>query len=153
MIIQATEIFIITSFFGLYCLGSLFNLYLVLIITGLSGISIGLFISAISPTEQGANQMYMMLFIILIIFSGTLMPAESLGSAAFLVNFLPLIHASNLVTDITLRGLPLNMENTISLLLISAYQLRLPQLFLRFPKMYRKEQTIEHHRHKPFHCF
>ena len=62
MILQATEIFIMTAFFGLYSLGSLFNLYLVLIMIGFSGICIGLFISAISPTEQGANQMYMMLF-------------------------------------------------------------------------------------------
>jgi len=86
MILQATEIFVMTSFFGLYSLGSLFNFYLVLVMIGFCGISIGLFISAISPTEQGANQMYMMLFIIMIIFSGTILPPESLGSG-FIVEF------------------------------------------------------------------
>ncbi len=63
MIMQATEIFILTSFFGLYSLGSLFDFYLVLILIGFSGVAIGLFISAVSPTEQGANQMYLMMFI------------------------------------------------------------------------------------------
>jgi ABC-2 type transport system permease protein len=119
MILQASEIFVMTAFFGLYSLGSLFNFYLVLIMIGFCGITLGLFISAISPTEQGANQMYMMLFIIIIIFSGTVLPPESLGGARFLSDMLPLSHASVLITDITLRGLSLNLEHTLSLLLIS----------------------------------
>ncbi|MFX1495017.1 MAG: ABC transporter permease, partial [Promethearchaeota archaeon] len=59
MILQSTEIFIMSAFFGLYSLGSLFYLYLVLIMIGFCGICMGLFISALSPTEQGANQMYL----------------------------------------------------------------------------------------------
>ncbi len=119
MLMQATEIFVMTAFFGLYSLGSLFAFFLVLIIIGLSGVAIGLFISAISPTEQGANQMYLMMFIVMIIFSGTLLPAESLGGARFLADFLPLSHGSILITDITLRGLNLNIEHVLSLLLIT----------------------------------
>ena len=119
MIMQATEIFVMTAFFGLYSLGSLFSFYLVLIMTGLSGVAIGLFISALSPTEQGANQLYLMLFIIMIIFSGTLLPAESLGGLKFLADFFPISHASVLITDITLRGSPLNLEHVLSILLIS----------------------------------
>jgi len=119
MLMQATEIFVMTAFFGLYSLGSLFAFFLVLIIIGLSGVAIGLFISAISPTEQGANQMYLMMFIVMIIFSGTLLPAESLGGARFLADFLPLSHGSVLITDITLRGLNLNIEHVLSLLLIT----------------------------------
>ncbi|MHA2289390.1 MAG: ABC transporter permease [Promethearchaeota archaeon] len=94
MIMQSTEIFVMTAFFGLYSLGSLFSFYLILLMVGLSGIAIGLFISAISPTEQGANQMYLMMFIVMIIFSGTLLPAESLGGARFLADFFPLSHAT-----------------------------------------------------------
>ena len=135
MILQATEIFVMTSFFGLYSLGSLFNFYLVLVMIGFSGITIGLFISAISPTEQGANQMYMMLFIIIIIFSGTVLPPESLGSARFLSDVLPLSHASVLITDITLRGLSLNLEHTLSLLLISVVFLLSAYIAYKFKKV------------------
>ncbi len=135
MILQATEIFVLTSFFGLYSLGSLFNFYLVLLMIGFSGITIGLFISAISPTEQGANQMYMMLFIIIIIFSGTVLPPESLGSARFLSDMLPLSHASVLITDITLRGLSLNLEHTLSLLLISFVFLLSAYIAYKFKKV------------------
>jgi len=135
MILQATEIFVMTSFFGLYSLGSLFNFYLVLVMIGFSGIAIGLFISAISPTEQGANQMYMMLFIIIIIFSGTIMPPESLGSARVLSDMLPLSHASVLITDITLRGLSLNLEHMLSLLLISFVFLVSAYIAYKFKKV------------------
>ncbi len=135
MIMQATEIFVMTSFFGLYSLGSLFNFYLVLIMIGFSGIAIGLCISAISPTEQGANQMYLMLFIIIIIFSGTIMPPESLGSARFLSDMLPLSHASVLITDITLRGLSLNLEHVLSILLISLVFLAIAYIAYKFKKV------------------
>ena len=135
MILQASEIFVMTAFFGLYSLGSLFNFYLVLIMIGFCGITIGLFISAISPTEQGANQMYMMLFIIIIIFSGTILPPESLGGARFLSDMLPLSHASTLITDITLRGLSLNLEHSLSILLISIVFLVIAYIAYMFKKV------------------
>jgi ABC-2 type transport system permease protein len=135
MVMQATEIFVMTSFFGLYSLGSLFSFYLVLIMIGFSGVAIGLFISAFSPTEQGANQMYLMLFIIMIIFSGTLLPAESLGGARFLADFFPISHASVLITDITLRGLSLNLEHVLSILLISVIFLIAAYISYKFKKL------------------
>lgn len=135
MIMQATEIFVMTAFFGLYSLGSLFSFYLVLIMIGLSGVAIGLFISALSPTEQGANQMYLMLFIVMIIFSGTLLPAESLGGARFLADFFPISHASILITDITLRGLPLNLKHVLSILLISLIFLVAAYISYKFKKL------------------
>ena len=135
MIMQATEIFILTSFFGLYSLGSLFDFYLVLILIGFSGVAIGLFISAISPTEQGANQMYLMMFIVIIIFSGTLLPAESLGGAKFLADVLPLSHASVLITDITLRGLPINLEHVFFMLMISLVFLTIAYIGYKFKKL------------------
>ncbi len=135
MFMQATEIFIMTSFFGLYSLGSLFDFYLVLMLIGFTGVAIGLFISAISPTEQGANQMYLMMFIVIIIFSGTLLSAESLGGAKFLADFLPLSHASVLITDITLRGLPLNLEHVFSMLMISLVFLTFAYIAYKFKKL------------------
>ena len=136
MILQATEIFIMTAFFGLYSLGSLFNLYLVLIMIGFSGICIGLFISAISPTEQGANQMYMMLFIVIIIFSGTILPAETLGdSMRFIIEIFPLSHSSILISDITMRGLGFNAEHVIKLNLISLVFLVLAYISYKFKKL------------------
>jgi ABC-2 type transport system permease protein len=135
MLMQATEIFVMTAFFGLYSLGSLFSFYLVLIMIGFSGVAIGLFISALSPTEQGANQMYLMLFIIMIIFSGTLLPAESLGGLRFLADFFPISHASLLITDITLRGLPLNLEHVLSVLVISLVFLIAAYISYKFKKL------------------
>jgi ABC-2 type transport system permease protein len=136
MILQATEIFIMTAFFGLYSLGSLFNLYLVLIMIGFSGICIGLFISAISPTEQGANQMYMMIFIVIIIFSGTILPAEALGSSmGFIIEIFPLSHSSILIRDITMRGLSFNAEHVIKLNLISLVFLFLAYISYKFKKL------------------
>ncbi len=135
MIMQATEIFIMTSFFGLYSLGSLFDFYLVLMLIGFSGVAIGLFISAISPTEQGANQMYLMMFIVIIIFSGTLLSVDSLGGAKFLADFLPLSHASVLITDITLRGLPLNLEHVLFLLIISLVFITIAYIAYKFKKL------------------
>jgi ABC-type multidrug transport system permease subunit len=135
MILQATEIFVMTAFFGLYSLGSLFSFYLVLIMIGFSGVAIGLFISALSPTEQGANQMYLMLFIVMIIFSGTILPSESLGGARFLADFFPISHASILINDITLRGLPLNLEHVLSILIISLVFLIAAYISYKFKKL------------------
>jgi len=135
MIMQATEIFVMTSFFGLFSLGSLFAFYLVLNLIGFSGVAIGLFISALSPTEQGANQMYLMLFIVMIIFSGTLLPVKSLGGARFLADFLPISHGAALITDITLRGLSLNLEHALSILLISVIFLILAYISYKIKKL------------------
>jgi len=136
MILQAAEIFTLTAFFGLYSLGSLFYLFLVLIMIGFSGICMGLFISTLSPTEQGANQMYMMLLIIIIIFSGTIIPAESLGSSMrIIVDVLPLNHASILISDITMRGLSFNAGHVILLNLISLVFLILAYIAYKFKKL------------------
>ena len=85
--------------------------------------------------EQGANQMYLMMFIVMIIFSGTFLPAESLGGAKFIADFLPLSHASILITDVTLRGLNLNLEHVFSLLLIALVFLIAAYISYKFKKL------------------
>ncbi|MFX1324710.1 MAG: ABC transporter permease [Promethearchaeota archaeon] len=136
MALQSTEIFITTAFFGLYSLGSLFNLFLVLLMTGFCGICIGLFISALSPTEQGANQMYLIMFIIIIIFSGTFLPPDLiLPEMQYIIDVLPLSHAAPLISDITLKGLSFNLEHVLFLNLNSLVFLLLAYIFYRFKKL------------------
>jgi ABC-2 type transport system permease protein len=136
MILQSTEIFIMSSFFGLYSLGSLFYLYLVLIMIGFCGICMGLFISALSPTEQGANQMYLIMFIVIIMFSGSFIPPELISpEMQYVINILPLSHAFPLVTDIILKGLGLNLEHVLVLNLNSVIFVFLAYIIYRFKKI------------------
>jgi ABC-type multidrug transport system permease subunit len=138
MLLQSTEIFIATAFFGLYSLGSLFNLFLVLVMVGFCGVCIGLFISAVSPTEQGANQMYLILFIIILIFSGGFLPPELiLPEMQIIIDILPLSHASPLITDITLKGLSFraNLDHLLYLNLNSLVFIILAYIFYRFKKV------------------
>ncbi len=120
MFLQSTEILITIALFGLYSLGSLFYFYLVLIMIGFSGICIGLFISALSPTEQSANQMYLIMFIIIILFSGSILPLNITNpSIQIFLNLLPLSNAVPLITDITLKGLSPNLSNLFWLIISS----------------------------------
>lgn len=136
MVLQATEIFISIAFFGLYTLGSLFELYIVLVAIGFCGVCMGLFISAISPSEQTANQLYIMFFITILIFSGAFVDASSLAPAMqTLINSLPLGHAIPLLVDITLKGLTISLEHFLPLNLISAVFLFLAYVIFKFKKV------------------
>ena len=122
MILQVTEIFIVSAAFGMFSLGSLFQLFFTLCIIGFVGVCMGLFISAIARTEQVANQLYMMFFIIIVVFSGSFIPADLLP-AFFkpIINILPLSHAIPIVVDVTLKGLPImaNLNHLIVLIIQS----------------------------------
>ncbi|MFX1567611.1 MAG: ABC transporter permease [Promethearchaeota archaeon] len=136
MLLQSTEILITIALFGLYSLGSLFYFYLVLIMIGFSGVCIGLFISVLSPTEQSANQMYLIMFIIIILFSGTILPLNitNQGVQIFL-NLLPLSNAVPLITDITLKGLPLNLSRLFWIILSSLIFVSLAYIIYMFKKL------------------
>lgn len=136
MVMQSTEIFIMISFFGLYILGSLFYFFLVLLMIGFCGISIGLFISALSPTEQSANQMYIIMFIMIVLFSGSILPLGSdLQGFQIFINLLPLSNAVPLITDITLKGLPPNLENLFWLNISSLIYVLLAYIIYMFKKL------------------
>lgn len=136
MLLQSTEIFIMTSFFGLYSLGSLFYFYLALVMIGFCGICIGLFISAVSPTEQGANQMYLIMFIIIVLFSGNFLPQDLISPVmGYIINVLPLSHAIPLITDITLKGLPPNLTHVAFLNLNSIIFIVLAYIIYKFKKL------------------
>jgi len=136
MTLQVTLIFVITAFFGLYSLGSLSSVYLILLATGLCGVSIGLFISSLSPTEQVANQLYLMFFIVILIFSGAFIDPASLGpQLEMVVNILPLAHAIPLFRDVTLRGIPLDLESFGYLNLLSLIFISLSYIVYMFKKL------------------
>ena len=52
-----------------------------------------------------------------------------------LADFLPLSHASVLITDITLRGLPLNLEHAFVMLIISFVFLTIAYIAYKFKKL------------------
>ncbi|MFX1502915.1 MAG: ABC transporter permease [Promethearchaeota archaeon] len=136
MVLQSTEIFILTAFFGLYSLGSLFYFFLVLIMIGFSGICIGLFISALSPTEQSANQMYLIMFIVIILFSGSILPlGDTEGGMQIFMNMLPLSNAVPLITEITLKGLSPNLISIFWLNLSSLVYVSLAYFIYMFKKL------------------
>jgi len=110
MVLQSLVIFFGSMAFGLYVLGSLVDILLVLILTGLSGVSIGLLISCVSTSEQQANQLYIGVFIFLILFSGAFIPLEAQPeSMRTFTNSLPIIHAIQLFLDVALKGYPLDL--------------------------------------------
>jgi len=136
MILQVTEIFVLCAIFDLYSLGPLFELYLVLLLTGFCGICMGLFISAISKTEQVANQLYLMFFITVIMFSGSFIRMESLPLAMqIIINVLPLSHAVPLIVNITMKGLSIDWFHFLSLCLISISYAALAYIAFRFKKV------------------
>ena len=136
MILQVTEIFAMSAIFGLYCLGSLFDLYLVLLLIGFCGICMGLFISSISKTEQVANQLYMMFFIVVIMFSGAFIRIDSLPlTMQIIINLLPLSHTIPLILTITLKGLPIDLAHFLSLGLISISFVIMAYIAFRFKKV------------------
>ncbi|MEJ2248686.1 MAG: ABC transporter permease [Candidatus Lokiarchaeota archaeon] len=136
MILQATEIFIVLALFGLYSLGSLFDLFLTFLLLGLSGLSIGLFISVISKTEQMANHLLMMFFIMILMFSGSFFNVESLPIfLQLIINSLPLTHGINLIVNITLKGLPIDLNRVFNLLLISIGFLLMTYIIYSFKKL------------------
>lgn len=130
MVFQAIEIFAVTALFGLYVLGSLFDFFITLNLIGLSGISIGLMISSISKTEQQANQLYLMFFIMIMMFSGEFINVDGLPAVMqIFINILPLGHGVPLVVDVNLKGLPLDLGRVLGLLAISGGALILTYIF------------------------
>ncbi|MBD3228163.1 MAG: ABC transporter permease subunit [Candidatus Lokiarchaeota archaeon] len=136
MTIQALVIFLGSMAFGLYVAGNLINILIIIILTGFSGVSIGLLISTISTSEQQANQLYIATFIFLILFSGAFIPPDSMpGGAAGLSNFLPIIHAIEMFLDVTLQGYGLDPGRVISMCVFIGVLLILSIIIFRFRKM------------------
>jgi len=134
MVLQSTEIFVMTAFFGLYSLGALFDFYMVLVLTGLCGVCIGLFISSLATTETVANQMFLMFFIVLLVFSGLFFESDS-PILALITAMFPLGYASPMITSITLKGKPIDLISVLSMSLISLVFILMAYIVYRFKKV------------------
>ena len=136
MIVQVTIIFAMSAIFGLYSLGSLFSLYIILLATGMCGICMGLFISAFAKTEQVANQLYIMFFVCIMMFSGAFIKLEKLPlTMQIIVNSLPLSHSVPLIIGVTKKGLPIDLGHMLSLNLISLVFLVMAYVVFRLKKI------------------
>ncbi len=136
MIVQVTIIFAMSAIFGLYSLGSLFDLYIILLATGMCGICMGLFISAFAKTEQVANQLYIMFFVCIMMFSGAFIKLEKLPlTMQIIVNSLPLSHSVPLIIGVTKKGLPIDLGHMLSLNLISLVFLVMAYVVFRLKKI------------------
>ncbi|TFF86822.1 MAG: ABC transporter permease [Promethearchaeota archaeon] len=136
MVIQSLVIFFGSMAFGLYVQGNLVHILLILILTGLSGVSIGLLISCVSTTEQQANQLYIAVFIFLILFSGAFIPSDTMpGGAQAFTNSLPIIHAVQMFMDVAYRGFGLDPSRVFAMITFILALLIVSIILFQFRKM------------------
>lgn len=90
---------------GLYCAGSVIDLFIALFILGFTGLGLGLFVSSLSKTKTEANQYFFMLFILIILLSGLFIPIDSMPIyLQFIAWLLPLSHANPMINGILTKG-------------------------------------------------
>ncbi|MBA7673541.1 hypothetical protein ES703_81742 [subsurface metagenome] len=105
LIIQDLSLVISALAFGLYVVGSLFDLFLALFILGFTGLAIGIFISTFSKTKTQANQLFFATFLVLILLSGIFIPIDAMPIYLQIIAYaLPLSHGSPLITGIITKG-------------------------------------------------
>ncbi|MHA1131973.1 MAG: ABC transporter permease [Candidatus Helarchaeota archaeon] len=135
--IQVLVVFFAAITFGLYILGSPFDLLITLFLTGLCGVSLGLFISTFCTTEAQANQLFIGVFIFLTLFSGSFIPIQDMPPAfGVIANALPFAHILPLFQNITLRGFGLEfVPHVLPLLLFCAILVVLALILFRFRQL------------------
>ena len=75
-------------------------------------------------------------FVIIILFSGSILPLGDIeGGMQIFMNMLPLSNAVPLITDITLKGLPLNLTSLFWLNLSSSIYVILAYIIYMFKKL------------------
>ncbi|NMC07608.1 MAG: ABC transporter permease [Candidatus Lokiarchaeota archaeon] len=105
MFFQAAEIFTIAGLFGMFSRGPLILVFLSLLLIGMVGICIGLFISAVAKTEQVANQLYIMFFIMFTLFCQSFLPFDNFPSfLQIITSVFPLSNAVPLLSSIIYNG-------------------------------------------------
>ncbi len=132
--IQSSLIFIMVYSFGLFVQGPIEFFYLVMILTSLTGINIGLFISSFVPTEDTANQAYLFFLIISMVFSGNMVPVNRFNASLKIIgNFFPVLHARNIIMDLAYRNV-VNVTAFTWLIGLSLGYLMLAFIFYRFKR-------------------
>lgn len=136
MVIQVLVVFLTAIAFGLYILGSPLDILVTLLFAGLSGVSLGIFVSTISTTEAQANQFFIGIFIFLTLFSGAFIPISSMPAAfAVISNALPFGHIIPLFQDIAFRGARIEFNHVYPLIIFCVALLVLALIAFRFRKM------------------
>jgi ABC-2 type transport system permease protein len=117
-IVQVLVVYFASLAFGLYIAGSPLNLLITLLLAGLCGVCLGLFISTLCTTEAQANQLFIGIFIFLVLFSGQFIPIDDMPPIfGIIANALPFAHILPLFQNIALRGFGLEISHIIPLLL------------------------------------
>jgi len=105
LIVQNISLVMTALGFGLYLVGTVFDLFLALFILGFAGLTIGIFISTLSKTKTQANQLFFATFLVLILLSGIFIPIEAMPIYLQAIAYvLPLSHGSPLITGIITKG-------------------------------------------------
>ncbi|MHA2395019.1 MAG: ABC transporter permease, partial [Promethearchaeota archaeon] len=120
LLLQVTLLIICTLSSGLYLAGTLFDLFLALFVVGLSGLSMGMFISTVSKTKTEANQLFFAIFIVIVLLSGIFIPIEAMPSyLQALAYVLPLSHGDPMIRGIVTKGKSVFGFDFFSLLALS----------------------------------
>ncbi|MHA1649848.1 MAG: ABC transporter permease [Candidatus Helarchaeota archaeon] len=137
MTVQVLVVFFTAIAFGLYILGSPLDVLITLLLTGLCGVSLGLFVSTFCTTEAQANQLFIGIFIFLTLFGGSFIPISDMPPAfGIIANALPFAHILPLFQNITLRGFGLEfVPHVLPLLIFCGVLLLLALIIFRFRKM------------------
>ena len=135
--VQGLTVFFTAIAFGLYIAGSPIDLLIVLLLAGLCGVSLGIFVSTFCTTEAQANQLFIGVFIFLTLFSGSFIPISDMPAAfGVIANALPFAHILPLYENIALRGFGLEfVEHVVPLLIFCAVLVILSLIIFRFRKM------------------
>lgn len=124
IILSIQVILLITSCLsqGLYLRGSIFDLFIALFMVGFTGVSIGIFISAVSKTKTEANQLFFAFYIIIVILSGIFIPISAMPEYLQVFAYmLPLSHGDPMIRGIVTKAKSVFGFDFFSLLCISAF--------------------------------
>ncbi|MBD3353715.1 MAG: ABC transporter permease subunit [Candidatus Lokiarchaeota archaeon] len=102
---QVTTIMVVCLMTGLYCRGSLIQLWIALYTVGMTGLSLGIFVSTLSNTKTEANQLFFALFIVIVLLSGIFIPVDAMPLPLQIFAYiLPLSHGDPMIRGIVTKG-------------------------------------------------
>ncbi len=94
---------------GLYCAGRVVDLYVGLLLVGMTGVALGMFISTLSKTKTQANQYFYLFLILATMLSGIFIPLDSMPTFLQILAYaFPLAHGDPLIRAVVSKGLPLD---------------------------------------------
>lgn len=103
--IQVTVILAVTMVNGLYLAGNIVNLWIALYTVGLTGLSLGIFVSTLSNTKTEANQLFFVAFILITLLSGIFIPISAMPLPLQIISYiLPLSHGDPMISGIVTKG-------------------------------------------------